>query len=369
MDNKELIVSSEELRRMLENNEPVVVLDVRPRDQRDEWQIPGSHYLDAYKRLNEGDYSVLDELDIPENTKVVAVCAAGRTSKIASAVLQKKGIEAYSLEGGMKGWSLAWNVANKEFDGFGVLQVRRTGKGCLSYIVFSNNEAIIVDASLPLEVYKKLVRERNLTVKYVLETHIHADHLSRSKQVADYFHAPLFLPWSNKVQFQYNEIKDGAEFSIGAVKLRAIPTPGHTPESVSFYFANTVILTGDTIFTNGIGRPDLKSNEGETRKKAALLYDSLKNLLLLPDETLILPAHANRPAGFNHELIFTTISEAKKDIPLLQGSQSDFINYLLQNLPPTPPNYLAIVEKNIKGDFNDINPVDLEAGANRCAIS
>jgi glyoxylase-like metal-dependent hydrolase (beta-lactamase superfamily II)/rhodanese-related sulfurtransferase len=369
MNKKELIISSDELRTMLENNEPVVVLDVRPQDQREEWQIPGSYYLDAYKRLNEGDYSVLDGIDIPENTKVVTVCAAGRTSKIASGILQKKGIEAYSLEGGMKGWSLAWNVANKQFDGFEVLQVRRTGKGCLSYIVFSNNEAAIVDASLPLEVYKNLVQDRELTVKYVLETHIHADHLSRSAQVADYFHAPLFLPEPNKVQFQYNGIKAGAQFSIGAIKLRAIPTPGHTPESVSFYVAKKVMLTGDTIFTNGIGRPDLKSNEEETRKKAASLYDSLKNLLLLPDETLILPAHVNKPAGFNHELIFTTVGEAKKNIPLLQSSQSDFISYLLQNLPPAPPNYLAIVEKNIKGDFSDINPVELEAGANRCAIS
>lgn len=93
---------------------------------REEWQIPGSHYVDAYKRLNEGDNSVLDEIDIPDNTKVVTVCAMGRTSQIASEALRKKGIEAYSLEGGMRAWSSAWNVAEKQFTGFTVfMQVQR----------------------------------------------------------------------------------------------------------------------------------------------------------------------------------------------------------------------------------------------------
>ena len=87
-------VDAETLRTWLENNEPVFVLDVRPSTQREEWQIPGSHYLDAYKRLNEGDKSVLDEIEIPENAKVVTVCAAGRTSQIASDALKEKGIDA-----------------------------------------------------------------------------------------------------------------------------------------------------------------------------------------------------------------------------------------------------------------------------------
>lgn len=121
-------INAETLQAWLEQDEPVFILDVRPKEQREEWQIPGSHYLDAYQRLNEGDNSVLDEIDIPENTKVVTVCAAGRTSEIASAVLRQKGIEAWSLEGGMKAWGTAWNVARKHFTDFEVVQIRRTGK-------------------------------------------------------------------------------------------------------------------------------------------------------------------------------------------------------------------------------------------------
>ena len=105
-------ITAETLQTWLEKDEPVFILDVRPKEQREEWQIPESHYLDAYKRLNEGDNSVLDEIEIPENSKVVTVCAAGRVSQLASNALRKKGIEAYSLEGGMKSWSKSWNTSS-----------------------------------------------------------------------------------------------------------------------------------------------------------------------------------------------------------------------------------------------------------------
>ena len=362
-------IKAETLRTWLEEKEPVFILDVRPKEQREEWKIPDSHYLDAYKRLNEGDNSVLDEIDIPENTKVVTVCAAGRTSQIAADALSQKGITAWSLEGGMKAWGNAWNVARKQFTDFEVLQIRRTGKGCLSYIISSNNEAIIIDASLPEQVYEQLIQQHNLSVNYIIETHIHADHLSRSKQIAAQFHVPLFLPVPNKVQFPFNNITADTTFSIGTITLQTLSTPGHTMESVSFYIENNAVFTGDTLFINGVGRPDLKASEEEIRNKAAALYHSLKKLLLLPDQVLILAAHTNKPVDFDGKMIKSTIEEVKKCIPLLQSSENDFIDFLLKNIPPTPANYLSIVEKNLTGDFSDINPLDLEAGANRCAIS
>jgi len=312
---------------------------------------------------------VLDEIKIPENAKVVTVCAAGRTSQIASNALREKGIDASSLEGGMKSWSLAWNIAFHPFDDFDVWQIRRTGKGCLSYILASAKEAIIIDASLPVQVYTGLVSKYDLSVKYVIETHIHADHLSRSKEVAQYFNVPLYLPVPNKVQFEFNPIKTNTLFLIGSMVLHSIPTPGHTLESYSFYVTNKILITGDTLFTNGVGRPDLKSNVEESKEKARLLYQSLHKLLSLPDNVIILPAHTSKPIEFDHKLVQTTIGEAKREIGMLKYDEEEFISSLLQKIPPTPPNFLAIVEKNISGSYQDINPVDLEAGANRCAIS
>jgi rhodanese-related sulfurtransferase len=176
-------IDSNTLREWLDDKENVIVVDVRPQEQREEWHIPGSIYIDAYKRLNNGDASVLDELDIPENAKVVTVCAAGRTSQIASDELRKRGADSYSLEGGMKGWSLAWNTAELSLGGLTIVQVRRTGKGCLSYIIASMGEAIVIDASLDVEVYLRISKERGWKIKYVLDTHIHADHLSRTPEL------------------------------------------------------------------------------------------------------------------------------------------------------------------------------------------
>lgn len=369
MENANQTVDAGTLREWLDDGEPVFVLDIRPPSQREEWQIPGSHYVDAYKRLNEGDDTVLNEIDIPDYTRVVTVCAAGRTSQIASNALRKKGIEAYSLEGGMKSWSKSWNTAQMQFGNFEVLQIRRTGKGCLSYIISSNEEAIVIDASLPVEVYQKLVQQYSLRIKYVVETHIHADHLSRSKEVAEYFQVPLYLPIRNRVEFLHSKILADTIFPVGSMKLKTIQTPGHTRESVSFYIEDKVVFTGDTLFTNGVGRPDLKADQEESRTKSIQLYHSLKKLLLLPDEVIILPAHTNKPVEFNHEIISATIGQVKKSISLLHLGENDFANELLQKIPPTPPNYLSIVEKNISGNFSETDSGELEAGANRCAVS
>lgn len=362
-------VDAETLRTWLENKEPVFVLDVRPPSEREEWQIPGSHYLDAYKRLNDGDKSVLEEIEIPDNVKVVTVCAAGKTSQIASKALKEKGVDAFSLEGGMKAWSKAWNIARKQFPDFEVLQIRRTGKGCLSYILSSGNEAVIVDASLQTSIYKELIQRYGLSVKYVIETHVHADHLSRSKQVADLFKVPLFLPVPNKVKYSHNPITENTSFKVGTTILKSLSTPGHTVESYCFYIENAILVTGDTIFTNGVGRPDLKAEAEQTRVKAELLYHSVKKLLSLPGHVFILPAHTNNPVDFDGKMITTTISEAKANISLLSSNEHEFITALLVKIPPTPANYLSIVEKNLTGNFSEFESDDLEVGANRCAIS
>jgi len=369
MRKKESGVNVDTLREWLEEDKPVFILDVRPKEQRDEWQIPGSLYLDAYKRLNEGDASVMDEVTIPKNVEVVTVCAAGKTSEIAANELRKKGIDAHSLEGGMKGWSLAWNTAALKFENFEITQVRRTGKGCLSYLISSNNEAAIVDASVSPEVYEQILAEKNLALEFVIETHIHADHISRAKLLAEKNRVPLYLPVPNKVSFSFKPVEDGSAFRIGSIEMKAAHTPGHTLESMCYMIENKVLLTGDTLFIDGVGRPDLKSNEEETNAKSKMLHASLHKLLLLQDDTIILPTHTSKPVNFDHKPLYATLKTVKTNVAMLQIREDAFVQTLVQRIPPTPANYLTIVEKNLKGDFSDINPVDLEAGANRCAIS
>jgi rhodanese-related sulfurtransferase len=119
----------EELRGMLERQERVTILDVRPEAERREWSIPGSIHRDAYNALRADDPSALSDLEVPTDQPVVTVCATGRTSQIAAVQLRRRGIDAFSLVGGMKSWSLAWNTAELAARRATLIQVRRTGKG------------------------------------------------------------------------------------------------------------------------------------------------------------------------------------------------------------------------------------------------
>lgn len=362
-------VSPEILRNWLEAGKEVSILDVRPIEERSEWFIPGSIYFNAYDKLKANKPDALHGLHLDKKIPVVTVCAAGKTSSIAAGQLNEQGFDVYSLKGGMKAWSLAWNTAKLSFPDFQIIQFRRTGKGCLSYMIISNDEAIIVDASLPIEIYQDILMKEKLKLKNIIETHIHADHLSRSKQLADKNKLSLHLPAPNKVNFDFVPVTGSTIFQIGNIGIKAIQTPGHTSESTSYLVDDKILLTGDTLFINGVGRPDLKANTDEAMQKSKMLYQSLQKLLALDENIIVLPAHTSQPVEFDNIPIQTTISNIKKTVAMLQLKEEEFVNTILQRIPPTPANYLAIVEKNIKGDFSDINPVDLEAGANRCAIS
>jgi len=119
----------ETLRAMLERHEPVTVLDIRPSVERAEWSIPGSVHRDAYDALRAGDPSALADVALPIDRPVVTVCGAGRTSEIAAVELRRRGLDASSLMGGMKAWSLAWNTAELSAPHATLIQFRRTGKG------------------------------------------------------------------------------------------------------------------------------------------------------------------------------------------------------------------------------------------------
>ena len=362
-------VSPEILRNWLEAGKEVSILDVRPIEERSEWFIPGSIYFNAYDKLKAHKPDALHGLHLDKRIPVVTVCAAGKTSAIAAGQLNEQGFEVYSLQGGMKAWSMAWNTAKLSFPDFEIIQFRRTGKGCLSYMIISNDEAIVLDASLPIEIYENVLLNQKLKLKHVIETHIHADHLSRSKQLAESNNVTLHLPAPNKVSFDFVPVIGTTVFQIGNISIKVIPTPGHTTESITYLIHDKVLLTGDTLFINGIGRPDLKANDDEAMQRSKILYQSLQKLLSLDDNIIVLPAHTSQPVEFDHTPIQATIGSIKQNVVLLKLNEEEFSNTILERIPPTPPNYLSIVEKNNEGGFSDINPVDLEAGANRCAVS
>ncbi len=369
MDDKKISVT--ELQEQLNKKQKVFILDVRPLDQRKEWQIAESTHLDAYERLNSGDNTVLDEITIPENTTVVTVCAAGKTSLIASKALRKNEINAYSLEGGMKAWNYAWNKAEITFvSGLKIIQVRRPSKGVLSYVIGSLNEAIVIDAALDPKIYQQLAKENGWTIKFVTDTHIHADYVSRTKELAMASGAKHLLIDKAVVEYSFTPISDKEIITVGNSKFRFLHTPGHTLESTTIKVDDDALITGDTLFIDGVGRPDLKANEGETIIKSKQLHNSLSMLFSLSNSLLVLPAHTSKAVYFDDILIGGTLSTVKEKLDLLKLSEKEFIKFTLSRIPPTPPNYLMIASLNKKGSHEeDVVLSDLEAGGNHCAIS
>src|SRR5262245_61597548 len=191
------------LRDWLDHREPVTVLDVRRDEDRRQWAIPGSVHIDAYDALRNGEPGALAVADLPVDRPVVTVCGAGVTSRIAADALSKRGFDVWSLTGGMKAWSLAWNVAEVPLadSSVRIVQVRRTGKGCLSYIVASAGEAAVIDPSVSPDVYIDLAQEHGWSIRYVLETHVHADHLSRAREITRRTGAVLLMPPQDRVKF------------------------------------------------------------------------------------------------------------------------------------------------------------------------
>src|SRR5512140_281194 len=372
MESSPTEITAEELRRWLEEGRPVSVLDVRRAADRSEWSIPGRVHADVYDALWAGDTSALDSIDLPPDRPVVTVCNRGRTSLKARELLEKRGYHAISLAGGMKAWSLAWNKAEVPLSDKGqvrVIQFRRTGKGCLSYLVGSHGVAVVIDPSIDPQVYEAEARSLGWKIIASLDTHVHADHLTRSRLISSDLGSEVRLPETTRAGYPYRPLRDSEAIRVGDVDLTVMRTPGHTPESVCYRLDNRALFTGDTLFIAGVGRPDLEASASGAEKRAHALYRSLRHILSLSDEMLILPGHTGQPVPFDGRAITSTLAEVRDRVNTLPQEESAFVQHIMAHIPPTPPNHHEIVKMNEKGLFPKGDPTDLEAGANRCAVS
>jgi glyoxylase-like metal-dependent hydrolase (beta-lactamase superfamily II) len=363
-------IDAETLREWLDTDRPVTVVDVRADEDRAQWAIPGSVHINAYEALRAGEPGHLADVTLPLDRPIVTVCNAGRVSQTAAGILSERGYDARSLSGGMKAWSLAWNAALVPLDYplARVVQVRRTGKGCLSYVVASAGDASVIDPSVPSDVYIAIAREHGWSVRSVVETHVHADHLSRARDLAARTGATLLLPAQERARFAFTGIADQQRIPIGNATITALHTPGHTSESMCYVLNGTAIFTGDTLFTNGVGRPDLHADPDAARRRATELFTSLSRLRQLPADLVVLPAHTSEPVPFDGKAIAAPLSDIGVWLAAWLESESTFVERVTSRLPPTPPNFVRIAELNEAGELPTGDPSELEAGANRCAV-
>jgi len=225
----------------------------------------------------------------------------------------------------------------------------------------------VIDASVEPAVYVGFAEERGWRIRHVLDTHVHADHLSRSRRLADVVGAKLYMPEAAPVSYPHAALADGDAVGVGSSRLTAIRTPGHTAESTSYLLDERALFTGDTLFLSAVGRPDLEATPEGAREKAHVLFGSVGRLLGLPSRTLLLPGHTSEPVPFDGVPLYAALSEVRNRLGPLLEDEDRFVQKVAGGVSPTPENYGRIVELNRTGEQPDGNPTDLEAGANRCA--
>jgi glyoxylase-like metal-dependent hydrolase (beta-lactamase superfamily II) len=171
------------------------------------------------------------------------------------------------------------------------------------------------------------------------------------------------------VRFAFTPLADGERIRLGHATLRALHTPGHTSESTSYVLNDAAVFTGDTLFTNSVGRPDLHADRDAARQRARALFTSLHRLRELRSDVVVLPAHASEPIACDGQAIAAPLRDIAVWLSGYLASEPAFVERVTSALSPTPPNFVRIVELNEAGELPAGDPADLEAGANRCAVS
>ena len=337
------------------------LLDVRDADEFSDFQIPNSTNIPLKELFKSENIS-----KIPKDKKVITICPRGNRAMVATFALARNGIKSQVLEGGLGGWSQVLS-ATKAADIPTVIQVEKIGKGCLSHVVISEREAIVIDPLFPVEKYSEIAEQQGARITKIFDTHQHADHLSAAWKLAELTDiAPYessLEQWDRKADF----LEDKQEITFGKSKLRVIHTPGHTPGSLCYVVDDKYVFTGDILFVESIGRPDLRDQAEEF---AQYLFDSLHNKLLkLKPDTTIFPTHHGQSVKPTNGVYFTTIEKAKQH-DILKLSKEEFVKRVVGVTVPRPMNYQKIIQIN-KGSIPLVATEipDLELGPNRCSIA
>lgn len=222
--------------------------------------------------------------------------------------------------------------------------------GCASYLVASrqSHEAAIIDPSIAIEEYDALLAQRGFRLRYAIDTHIHADHVSGARRLATEHGAELCLHEAARVAYPFRPLHDGEELALGQLRLRVLHTPGHRPELVSILVVNptrspepSMVLTGDSLLVGDVGRPDFGGGN------AAAQYESLTRLLRLPDWVAVFPGHFEGPCGKGMcGRPSTTIGFERLFNPLARLERGPFIDHLSEAVPARPLNITAIEATN-----------------------
>ena len=264
-------LSVEELKEKLDANQVGFLFDLRNTDEFKSWRIEGRS---DFPTLNIPQEEFVGEEEnhlakFPRDKDIVVVCAHGDAAKYAADQLQSHGLNVASLVGGMDAWSELYET-HKVNDDPAIYQIYRAARGCIAYLIVSQGMAVAIDVARHTDRIRDLAASLNAKITAVLDTHLHADHISGGRDLASQAGVEYYLHPGDAggASIHYVPLVDGQRLTFGAGVIDVIHSPGHTPGSTSFLVNKTHLFTGDTIMKTSMGRPDLG---GKADEWAALL--------------------------------------------------------------------------------------------------
>lgn len=374
-------IPPEELAERLDRGEPLQVLDIRAPDRVAVGRVAFGAALDFRAMPNSTLFALpsLDPLGLDPARPVAVICGHGNSSKQTTAFLRERGYQAFSVAGGMAAWETVY-VARRLAPTPSlarVVQLDRVGKGALSYVLVSDGDAVVVDPGRHVERYDALLTELGATPAAVVDTHMHADYLSGARGAAARWQVPYFLHADDAVspydgtagRLAYQALNDGDTIAFGRASLRAVHVAGHTLGSIALLADDGLVLSGDFLFVQSVGRPDLG---GKAEGWAKLLWHSLERVRReWPGDLLILPAHyageqerrADRAVAARFDVIAATnVAAAIQD-------ERAFLQWIVDHETEPPAAYRTIKLANLGlVDVSNAEAELLESGPNQCAI-
>lgn len=370
---KNIAIGPEELKKRLDRNDVMLIFDLRNRDEFESWRIEGRGNMESLN-IPQTDFAGEEEkyLDrLPRDRQIITICAHGDAARYSAELLLEKGFDAVSILGGMDLWSEFYET-RKVSDLPEIYQIYRTAKGCMSYVVISGGEAVVIDAVRHVERILSIAEAAGARVIHVFDTHLQADHISGGREIAERLGVPYHISGEDAAgaAYAYDPLRDGESFSFGKCVLDVVNSPGHTPGSTSFLLDRKFLFTGDTIMKTSIGRPDLG---GKADDWALLLYDTLfRRYSILSDDIVILPSHAASITEQDEKgIVRLTLGQARRESELFNiRDTAAFVGRIKSTLLENPARYQDIRKVNLGILTPDEQKrKELEIGKNLCGMA
>src|SRR5438309_4916216 len=374
-------ISPHELAQRLDRGEPLQLLDIRASERVAQGAVSLGPTLDFRAIPASQMYALprLDPLALDPRRPVAVMCGHGNSSRQATLFLRAQGFDAYSVTGGMAAWETVYlpRVLTPTPSVQQIVQFDRVGKGALSYVLVSDGDALVVDPGRHVDRYDELLRELDATPAAVVDTHMHADYLSGARAAAARWQVPYFLhpddagsPYDGTPgRLAYQPLSEGDTIAFGRATLRAQHVPGHTLGSVALIADDALALTGDFLFVQSVGRPDLG---GQGAAWAELLWSSLERARReWPGELLVLPAHygaeqerrADRAVAARFDVVAATNEAAAMQ------DRARFLRWIEDHTTTPPDSYRTIKLANLGLlELSDVDAELVEFGPNQCAV-